>query len=150
LHGDKQGGHLVGQRTLVIIYQRLGYSGLVLGCLQAVLALLAALDQVADAQVGLGRFAEISGRPVARREERQVLPIGNQHRVRTQVGSDLLGLTLLDGGASGQQGVVVLKRKLNGVVQRDLGRALPEHQARHHGEGYARDHEATGLPCTDT
>ena len=59
--------------------------------------------------------------PAARREQRQVFPIGEERRVRAQVGGDFHGLVLLDRGPRGLQGMVVLERQLDGLVERDLG-----------------------------
>ena len=47
-----------------------------------------------------------------------------KRRVGPQVGLDFLSLVLQDGGARGQQPMVVLAGQLDGLLERDLGRPL--------------------------
>ncbi len=91
----------------------------VLGRLQAVLPLLAALEQIADAEVKLRGVVEVIAAEIAGLEDRQELRVTEEHRVRTQVGRCFFGLVLLNHGAGSHQIVVVLERHLNGVVKRD-------------------------------
>ena len=130
LHVDEQGGDLEGQGAFVVRHQVRGHGRLVLGGLKAVLAFFAALDQVAEAQIGLRQIVEIGTRIVAWRKQRQVIPIGEDCGVGAQIGGHFLRLALLDGGASRQQAVVVLERQANGIVQSDPDRALGECRAR--------------------
>ena len=78
------------------------------------------------------------------REDRQVFPVGEERWIRAQIGGDFRGLTLLDGGPRGLQGVVVLQRQLDGLFQRDRDRRLlrerriRQHQAAEHDGGRQR------------
>ena len=93
--------------------------GQIFGRLQAVLPLLAALKQIADAQVELRRIVEVVGAELAGLKDRQKLRSRQEHRIRPQIGGDLFRLVLLNRGPRGQQIVIVLERHLNRVIERD-------------------------------
>ena len=92
---------------------------MILGRLQAMLPLLAALEQIADAEVKLRCIVEVVGAELTRLEDRQKLRVAQQHRIRPQIGRCFFRLALLDRGARGQQIVIVLKSHLNGIVKRN-------------------------------
>jgi hypothetical protein len=52
-------------------------------------------------------------------EDGEELRVPGERRIRPQGGSNLLGLVLKDGGARRFERVVVLKRELDGLLQRD-------------------------------
>ena len=123
---DEQRAHLKRDTALVIGHLRARHGGCVPGGLQAARPLVAALDQVTQPHVALGRGLEVVRHALALRagEERQVFPVGEERRIRAQIGGDFRGLVLLDGGPGGLQGVVVLERHLDGLIQRNPDRRL--------------------------
>ena len=119
LYIDESAGHTESQAALIVGDQRPGLRRNVPGGSQAVLPLLASLKQVADAQVKLRNVVQVIRAELAGLENRQKLPIAQNHWVRTQIGSDLFRFALLDRGARRQDVVVVPQRHLNGVVKRN-------------------------------
>ena len=91
----------------------------IFGGLQAVLPLLAALKQIADAEIELCRIVEVIGAELTGLEDRQELRVTQKHRVRAQIGRGFFGLVLLNHGSRSQQIVIVLERHLDRVVQRN-------------------------------
>src|ERR1017187_4940250 len=88
------------------------------------LPFLAAFKQIAQADVALGAVVEvIENASAVRVDERQVFPVGEQGGVGAEIRGDLLCLTLLHRGASGQQTVVVRERRLDGLVEGDGDRS---------------------------
>ena len=83
------------------------------------LALLAALKGVAEAEVKLRAVADIGGVELREIEEREELRIPGKGRIRPQVGGDFLSLILHDGGASRFERVIVCERELDGLLERD-------------------------------
>src|ERR1039457_4017323 len=83
------------------------------------LPFLAAFKQIAQADVTLGGVMEVIEKAASGVDQRQVFPVGEQGRVGAEIRGDLLRLTLLHRGASGQQTVVVLQRRLDGLIERD-------------------------------
>jgi hypothetical protein len=124
LHVHEQRGNVEGETAFIVGHQRDCLRGNILCRLQAVLPLLAALNQVAKTQVCLGRVAEILAVLRGWREQRQIFPVGEEIRIGTEVGRGFLGLALLNRGARRQYVVVVLERQLNGFVERDSDRTL--------------------------
>ena len=119
LHIDESAGNAEGKAALTVCDQRSRLRRDVPGGPQPVLPLLSPLKQVADAQVELRCVVEVILTELARLKNRQKLPIAQYHRVGTQVRSDLFRFALLDGGARGEEIVVVPERHLNGVIQRN-------------------------------
>ncbi len=68
-------GNTEGQTALIVGNLRAGHSGYIPGGLQAMLPLLASLEQVADAQVELRDVVEVIRAELAGLENRQELPI---------------------------------------------------------------------------
>ena len=126
--------------TLVIEHLRAGHGRRVLGGLQAALTLLASFNQVTHPKVALGRALEILRHRLAGQfRDRQVFPVGENRRVRAQIGRDFRGLALLDGGPRSLQGVVVLQRQIDGLLQRNLDRSLRERQIQPQAEHDGRN-----------
>jgi hypothetical protein len=121
--GEDDADELLGDakddQALVIGNLRACDGGLILGRLEAVLALPAALEEIADAQIELGLVVDVIGSELARLEDRQELGVPGKHRIGTEIGGDFLRLVFQDGGASGQEGVIVLKGEADGLFERD-------------------------------
>src|SRR5579859_2295626 len=83
------------------------------------LALLAALESVAQTQIELRAVADIRRVELVEVEEREELCIPGKRGIRPQVGGNLLGLILQNGGARCLQRMVVLQRELDGLFQSD-------------------------------
>ena len=115
---DELSGDAESKAAFVVVDLRSCDGCLVFGCLQAVLSLLAALEQIADTQVELRRVVDVIGGELARLEDGKELRIAQEHGIGAQIRRGLFGLTLLDGGARRHQVVVMLQRHLNGVVER--------------------------------
>ena len=69
------------------------------------------------------QIAGEAGCPDRHAGQGQIFPIREERGIRPQIRGDFLRLVLKHGRATGQQAVIMLKRKLNGLVERDLGRA---------------------------
>src|ERR1039457_2257957 len=87
------------------------------------LPFLAAFKQRAQADVALRGVMEVIEKAAAGVDQRQVFPVGEQGRVGAEIRGDLLRLTLLHRGARGPQILVMLKRRLDGLVEGDGDRA---------------------------
>ena len=87
--------------------------------LQAVLTFLAAFEGVAEAEIELRAIADIGRIELRKIEEGEKLRIPGKSRVRPQVGGDFLSLILHDGGAGRFERVIVRKRELYGLLERD-------------------------------
>ena len=123
-------GDVKGEGALVVGHLRARDGGLILRGLQAVLALLAAFEGVADAEVELRAVADVGRIELRQVEEREELRVPGKGRVRPQVGGDFLGLILHDGGAGRFERVIVRERELDGLLERDArGRRLRERGA---------------------
>ena len=97
-----------------------GHGGHIFGRLQAVLPLLAALKQVADAKIELCRVVQVIGAELIGLEDRQELRVAQKHWVRAQIRRRLFRLILLNHGSRSQQIVIVLERHLDRIIQRNL------------------------------
>ena len=124
LHVGEVGGHLEGESALVIGHGRASHGRLVLRRLQAVLPLLAALEEITDADVELRRLVDVVLAELIGLEDRQELRVAEDHGIGPEVGGDLLGLALLDRRTLRQKRVIVGERQLDGVIERDLHRDL--------------------------
>ena len=88
------------------------------------LPLLTPLDEVGESHVIYRALVNVVFVKRVGREERHVLLIYEEHRVRAQIRGNFLILALLNVGARCQDGVIVLERQLNRVVQRDFHGSL--------------------------
>ena len=129
---------MISQPALIVRDQRTRLGGHVLCGLIAGLALVAALDQVAEADIPFGIILQViwSGHAViqvwillGRGAERQIFPVRKQRRIRAEIGCDFQIQALVDRGTRSDHVVIVLERHLNGLVQRD-----PDGAARSLGE----------------
>ena len=119
-----------------------GGGGLILGGLQTVLALLAAFEGVAEAEVKLRLVVDIVGAEFAGLEDGQELGVPGEHGIGAEIGGGFLGLVLQDGGARGLQRVVVLQGQANGFLDGDSCRrrlrgGLPGWRSRQEPKGVA-------------
>src|SRR5271163_1679213 len=85
------------------------------------LAFFAALEGVADAGVKLGCIVDVIGCELTGIKEGEKLGVPGEHGVRAKIGGGFHGLELEDGGASGQQSVIVLDGEADGVVKGNAG-----------------------------
>src|SRR5580704_17185263 len=81
------------------------------------LAFLAALNQIADADIKLRLILEIVGAELARAEKRKELRVPRQVRVRTQVRRHFFGFILQNGRARRLHRADVLQRQSNRLVE---------------------------------
>src|ERR1035438_5047203 len=116
---DKLRGNAKGKSSFVVGNLRPGHGRHVLGRLQAVLPLLAALKQITDSKIKLRRIVQVIAAELTRLEDRQELRVPQQHWIRTQVGRCFFRLVLLNHRSGSQQGVIVLERHLNGLIERN-------------------------------
>ena len=110
-HGHELLGDVESECPLVIGHLRARDRGLILRRLQPVLALLAALEGVADAQVELGAVVDVRPIELVEVEEREELRIPGERGIRPQVGGNFLGLVLTNGGAGRFERMVVLQAR---------------------------------------
>ena len=122
-HVDEIRGHAERERALVVGHLPPRHARLVLRRLQPVLPLLSTFEQVAHACVELRRIVHVVGAEITGLEDRQKLRVAQKHRIRPKVGGDLFRLVFLDRGPRRQQIVIVLKRHLDRLIQRDQLRA---------------------------
>ncbi len=132
------------QRPLVVGHLRRRHRRLVLRRLQAVLPLLAALDEVGQSHVVYCTLINIVVGKCVGRKERQELLVPEQHRIRPQIRGDLLSLILQDRRARRLQRMIVLDRQIDGLVQRharrrSLRRGLRRTLRRHAHSGEKRE-----------
>src|SRR5208337_279285 len=118
-HVHKLLADVVDQLALAVGNERARQGGLVPGGLQAMLALLATLEEVADARVKLRLLIDVIGTELAGLENGQELRVETQRGIGAKVGGNLFRQALLDGRAQGLQRMVMLQRHTDGIVQRN-------------------------------
>ena len=79
--------------------------------------LTAALPREGCARIEFGDGVQVIGIELAGNDGQARLTVDDKHRVGPDCGRDLLGLTLLDQAPRGPQGVVMLNRQLNGLIE---------------------------------
>lgn len=122
---DELLGNVEDEGALVVGDLRASDGGLILGGLQAMLAFLAALEGVAEAQVELSLVVDVIGIELARLKDGQELRVPGDDGVGTEIGGGFERLVLQDGGTSGLESVVVLEGEADGFVESDAhGRSL--------------------------
>ena len=128
LHVGEQGGHLKGQAALIVRDQRTRLGGYIFRRLIAVLTLVAAFNQVAEADVTFGIILQIIWGGHAGIQAGILLfrrPSGKYSQSVKELDSGA-GWPLFPSPSSGRSSferdqdiVIVLERQLNGFVQRD-------------------------------
>ena len=109
--------HVEGESAFGVGDLGAGYRGLIACSLQTALALVAAFEQIRDAEVELLGQIEIFTGKITRGKNRDELGIGSENRVGTQVRGDLLCLILEDQSAGGVEGMVVGQGQIDGLIK---------------------------------
>lgn len=121
--GEQHGNELLGEveSQLALIIDDRGTSSFcdIPGGLQPMLALLADLEGVAEAEVELRLIVDVITAEFARLEDGEELRIPGQSRVGSEIGGGLERLILQDRRAGGLQGVIVLERQADSFLDGD-------------------------------
>src|SRR5271170_5345527 len=112
-----------GELALAVGDLRARYGGRIFRGLEAVLTFFAAFEKVANADVELRIVLEVVRREVAGLKNGDELRVPGDNGIGAEVCGDFLGLILKNGGAQGQQRVIVLQGKANRFVKRDARRS---------------------------
>ena len=116
---DELLGKIEDELAFIVSHCKTRSGGLVLCGLQAMLALLAELEGVAEAQVKLRLVVKVIGAELTGLENGEELCVPGKNGVRAEIGSRFLGLILQDGGARGLQSMVVLQSQADGFLDGD-------------------------------
>ena len=131
--------HIKGERALIIRDLRTGNLCLVLRSLQTALPFVSPLEEISNAKVKLLVLIEILEAEILRGKDGNILRIKTKGRVGAQVGGDFLRLVLRNQGAFGQQSVIVCKRKIDRLLERDIYRGLPFRLGSRQQQGHSRN-----------
>src|SRR5271157_2141663 len=118
---DELLGKVEGELALVVSHLSARHGGRVFRGLIAALALPATLEEVTDADVELRLVLQIARVELAGIEEGEKLRIPRQCGIGAEIRCDFLGLILKNGRLRGKQGVIVLQRQPDGLVECEAG-----------------------------